>query len=184
MEKIGSVAFALLDVVGISVLSCIFAFLFWKLRANCSEASRIQEDADESPLKKFLMAAFQDIHLIAPASPGIFPFGWDEFLARILRTALAKKAIPEEEVLNQLGERLKIAGRRCFEQHRDYRVHPDRVTHPAALAFAIQCGELTPEEVASIRFDDDQTPETFIKECGDPNLVEKTFQSLLPHESE
>jgi hypothetical protein len=51
----------------------------------------------------------------------------------------------------------------------------------AAFAYALQCGEFSEEEIGKIHFDHDQTVEIFVKEYGEPELLEKAFQRLLPN---
>lgn len=108
-----------------------------------------------------------------------YPPGWDHDLAKLLSFAIRGKIISRMDVFALLGKKICRMGRSCFDQHLRGE-YPDHTFWPEAFAYSLQNGEFSEEEVGKIRFDHEQTVETFIKQCGDPELIEKCYRRLLP----
>lgn len=70
--------------------------------------------------------------------------------------------VSKEEICVFLVKELKRIGRVCFIQHVQKGTYPDHTFWPAALVYALLNGEFSSEEIERIRFDHEQTAESFI----------------------
>ena len=103
--------------------------------------------------------------------------GWDSLSTTLLNLALDEKIIREKKVLEVIHERLLTLGAQAYDQHAKTGTEPDHVTSPHALAYAIRHQVLTPNQLASIRFDHSETIVTFM-EGQVKTLSEDVLQKL------
>lgn len=144
----------------------------------------VSGDTDfETPLRKFTLEAVKKVDLAKFYAAKDYPRFWNEKLARIFSLALKISAITKGEAYSCLDKEIKRNGRLCFEQHMKG-TYPDHTFWLAAFAYALQNGEFSDEEILKIRFDHEQTVETFIKRYGERDLLEKSFLRLLPPHNE
>lgn len=147
-----------------------------------ASVSKIREDLAncEKPLRKLILEKVERIDLAKFYSAQSYPWSWNEKLARVLLLALEIGDVLKEEICGLLDKELKRNGRLCFEQHVKKETYPDHTFWPEALAYALQCGEFSNEEIKKIHFDHDQVVGTFIEQYGERDLLEKSFLRLLP----
>jgi len=92
---------------------------------------------------------------------------------------LEEGVVQEGEVLGRIGKHLQELGRFCFTQHRRHGTYPDHTISPEAFAYALEHGEFTDTEKASIRFDHGYTVATFIQSYGVTDVREKILAALM-----
>lgn len=105
-------------------------------------------------------------------------FMWDDKDTEILNFALEKGFVTNEELLGAIDVLLKRNGRISYVQHlRDKVAAPDHTISPQAFAYALKHGEFSQKEINTIKFDHDDTKESFEKTyCHD---IEQTVMKQL-----
>ena len=93
---------------------------------------------------------------------------WDKLNTDFANWCLDKKLVQEDFLRNLVHLRIMQIGRYMYGQtQRETSQWPDHVSSPEALAYAIKHNVFTTKELSQIRFDHDDTAETFMKEKVD-----------------
>jgi hypothetical protein len=87
---------------------------------------------------------------------------WDTVSTKCLNMCLRLKLIEETVVIAKITESIRRIGRLSYNQHIMRSIAPDHTLSPQSLAFAIQHGEFTDEELGEIKFDHGETPNSFM----------------------
>ena len=150
----------------------------WKKWKKSDREDRVDADF-KTIFQNFILDAIGKVQMTSLSAH--YPFGWNDELARLLLLAVEANIISRMNVCQLLDREIRREGRLCFEQHVERGTYQDHTFWLAAFAYALQCGEFSEEEIGKIHFDHDQTVEIFVKEYGEPELLEKAFQRLLPN---
>ncbi len=161
------------------LVSVLRKILYQEVGEDCEK--KLEGSSMETPVQGFVRKKIKDLPSLREASGG-YPLGWDKASAYLLASLLNKGLISECSVLSCIDAALKKIGRKCFEQHRDHGTYPDDTFCPEAFAYAMSRGEFSVEEIESIRFNHEQTPDQFVVEFGimDSTLRKDILQRLLP----
>lgn len=127
-------------------------------------------------LRKLFFSAISTINL---SDNVLIAFGWDNSSVRLLKLVLVEEIIEEKELLADIHLRLKVLGRRSFDQHKNLNQYPDHTYSPHALAYAIQNNEFTDEERLSIKYDHGEDDLEFTKLYNSGDLRQHVLNQLL-----
>ena len=86
---------------------------------------------------------------------------WDAVSTECLNMCLRLRLIEEDVVIAKITESIRRIGRLSYNQHIMRGIAPDHTLSPQSLAFAIQHGEFTDEELGRIKFEHGETPNSF-----------------------
>ena len=90
-----------------------------------------------------------------------------------------KKIITDTDIERAIEKAVINEAKGDYNHVLSKRAYPDHVARPEFLAYAISNGSLTSEQVAKIKFDHGENPESFCQLYGRKNLLTELREEML-----
>lgn len=95
---------------------------------------------------------------------------------RLVWQLLESEFVMPDELRDAVSEGIVLYGLQLYDQVLDGRLMPDHVASPEALAYALCSGRIPLKEVNGIKFDHDETLDSFMRRAG--GLLDKVMAVL------